>query len=71
MWRDDDVGEKILKEQTVMVVSYMDPKLLTAQALRSLREFLHRLGRETQQGEVGIVIDSKYYGISRYDIPKA
>ena len=71
VWRDDDVGEKILKEHTVMVVSYVDPKLLTAHALRSLREFLHRLGRETQQGEVGIVIDSKYYGISRYDIPKA
>ena len=70
VWRDDDVGEKILKEQTVMVVSYVNPKLLTAHALRSLRDFLHRLGRETQQGEVGVVINSKYYGISRYDVPR-
>jgi len=70
VWRDDEAGEKLLKEQTVMVVSYVEPKLLTAHTLRILREFLHRLGRETHQGEVGIVIDSKYYGISRYDIPR-
>jgi hypothetical protein len=67
VWRDDDAGERLLQEQTVMIVSYVDPKLLTSITLRSLREFLHRFGRETRQGEVGIVIDSKYYGISNYD----
>jgi len=71
VWRDDEAGGRLLKEQTVMVVSYIDRKLLTGPVLRSLREFLHRFGREAQQGEVGIVIDSKYYGISRYDNPKA
>ncbi len=70
VWRDDEHGGKLLKEQTVMVVSYVDRRLLTIARLRSLRQFLHRLGRETQQGEVGVVIDSKYYGISRYDVPK-
>jgi len=68
--RDDEAGGRLLKEQTVMVVSYVAPKLLTPATLKSLREFLHRFGRETRQGEVGIVIDSKYYGISRYDVPK-
>ena len=70
VWRDDDAGERLLEEQTVMVVSYVDRKLLTASTLRSLREFLHRFGRDARQGEVGIVIDSKYYGISRYDVPE-
>ena len=67
VWRDDDAEGKLLEEQTVMIVSYVDPKLLTSATLRSLREFLHRFGRETHQGEVGVVIDSKYYGISNYD----
>jgi len=71
VWRDDEAGGRLLKEQTVMVVSYIDRKLLTGPVLRSLREFLHRFGREAQQGEVGVVIDSKYYGISRYDNPQA
>jgi len=70
VWRDDERGGKLLKEQTVMVVSYVDRRILTVARLRSLRQFLHRFGRETQQGEVGVVIDSKYYGISRYDVPK-
>ena len=51
-----------------MVVSYVNRHLLTAVNLRRLREFLHRFGRETRQGEVGIVVDGKYYGISRYDV---
>lgn len=70
VWRDDEAGGRLLKEQTVMVVSYVDPKLLTGPKLRSLREFLHRFGREARQGEVGIVVDAKYYGISKYDVPK-
>ena len=67
VWRDDDAGGRLLEEQTVMIVSYVDRKLLTGATLRSLREFLHRFGREARQGEVGIVIDSKFYGVSRYD----
>lgn len=70
VWRDDEAGGGLLKEQTVMVVSYVAPELLAPATLKSLREFLHRFGRETRQGEVGIVINSKYYGISRYDVPK-
>ncbi|HUG63127.1 MAG TPA: hypothetical protein VMP03_14860 [Methylomirabilota bacterium] len=29
--------------------------------------FSHRLGRETDQGEVGLVVDSAYYPITRFD----
>ena len=70
VWRDDEAGGRLLKEQTVMVVSYVAPNLLTSGSLKRLREFLHHFGREARQGEVGIVINSKYYGISRYDMPK-
>jgi len=69
VWRDDDAGGVLLFERTVMVVSYASPNLLTPGTLRRLREFLHRLGHEANQGEVGVIVDGIYYGISRYDTP--
>ncbi len=29
--------------------------------------YLHRLGREANQGEVGLVLDGHYIGISKYE----
>lgn len=46
---------------------YAAPHDITDEALARLRAFLHRLGREAQQGEVGIVFDGQYYGITDYD----
>lgn len=40
-------------------------------SLRELRRFLHRLGREARQGEVGIVVGGNYYGITEFDDAKA
>jgi hypothetical protein len=40
---------------------------MTDATLRGLRKFLHRLGREGRQGEIGIVIGGNYYGITEYD----
>lgn len=42
-------------------------RTMTDDALARLRAFLHRLGREAQQGEVGIVFDGHYHGITEYD----
>ena len=66
-WRDDQRGGELIYEDTALVTAYADPEALTADALRVLRRFLHRLGRETNQGEVGIVIEGDYYGITHYD----
>ncbi|MCW8137854.1 MAG: hypothetical protein KIT58_03025 [Planctomycetota bacterium] len=54
-------------DDTVMVTSYVDPSVVTDSALAELRAFLHRLGREARQGEVGIVVGSQYHGITQYD----
>ncbi len=40
---------------------------MTREAQSRLRAFLHRMGREANQGEIGIVIGDKYYGITEYD----
>lgn len=66
VWRDDARGGELFKEITVMVVSYV-PKAELKRHLKELRAFLHRFGREANQGEVGIVINDGYYGISKYD----
>ena len=66
-WRDDERGGKLVTDEPTMVISYAEPKAVTPANLKRLREFLHRLGREANQGEVGIVIDGEYRGITKYD----
>jgi hypothetical protein len=66
VWRDDATGDLVF-DDTVMVTSYVSAKGLTGVALARLRRFLHRLGREANQGEIGIVVANEYYGITAYD----
>ena len=40
---------------------------LTDERLARLRQFIHRMGRETRQGAVGIVIDDEYLEITEFD----
>ena len=65
-WRDDAKGGVLLREVTVMIVSYAQSEELKSH-LGALRSFLHRFGRMANQGEVGIVVSGRYYGISKYD----
>lgn len=67
VWRDDAAGGTLVFDDTTIVFSYVAPRDLTAAALKELRAFLHRLGRETHQGEVGLVLDGKYLGIASFD----
>ena len=54
----------------MLVTSYVDPAVLHESSWRGLRRFLHQLGRETRQGEVGIVVGGNYYGITECDDAK-
>lgn len=67
VWRDDERGGELVFEQPTIVTCYADPEAIVEDALTELRSFLHRLGRETNQGEVGIVIGSEYHGIVDFD----
>lgn len=68
VWRDDSRGGRLLRETTVMVTSYTNPSDHTADTIAVLSEFLHRFGRDTNQGEVGIVIGDQYFGITEYTL---
>jgi hypothetical protein len=66
VWRDDQGGGTLLHEEPVIVFSYAPEGSLTAAALGELYRTLSRMGREAHQGEIGVVIDGKYYGITEY-----
>lgn len=68
VWRDDERGGELLFEENTIVQSYANPDDTNDSAYSELRRFLHRLGRETNQGEIGIVVDGEYLGISEFDI---
>jgi hypothetical protein len=65
-WRKPDGSD--LWEQTKMVYTYIDPDKLAANMPR-LREFLHRFGRITNQGEVVFEFDGLFWRINKYDLP--
>lgn len=67
MWRDDNQNGRLISDEPVIVTSYADPHDVTVEALKRLRLFLHRIGREANQGEVGLVVNNMYYGITEYD----
>ena len=71
VWRDDDRGGALVWDDPVMVVCYAKPDDVDDARLAELRHFLHHMGRDASQGEIGIVIDGEYYGISEYDSPEA
>jgi hypothetical protein len=66
VWRDDQRGGALLKEEPVIVFSYVAEEALTTSALTELYRTLSRMGRQANQGEIGVVIDGKYYGITEY-----
>lgn len=65
-WVDHSGG--IIWESPVIVYSFIKPNLFVEQ-LPALREFLHRMGRETNQGEVAFEFDGWFYRITEFDKP--
>ena len=66
VWRDDQRGGTLLTEEPVIVFSYVASADLTSASLTELYQTLSRMGREARQGEIGVVIDGTYYGITEY-----
>lgn len=67
VWRDDRAGGKLVFDDTTIVFSYVAPTDLTREGLAVLRAYLHKMGREADQGEIGLVLDGHYIGITEYD----
>jgi hypothetical protein len=61
----NDQGD-IIWENPVVVYSYIKPEAFIEQLPR-LRQYLHQLGRETQQGEIAFEFDGVFYRIRQFD----
>ncbi len=62
----NEAARQIVWEAPVLVYTYVKPEPFV-RGLPRLREFLHRLGRETQQGEVAVEFDGCFYRDTAFD----
>jgi hypothetical protein len=63
----NDRGE-LIWEHPVVVYSFIRPNIFRANLPR-VREVLHRMGREANQGEVAFEFENRFYLIREYDPP--
>lgn len=64
-WANQERGETIW-ETPVLPYTYVVPSRLEEEA-PLLRQFLHRMGRETMQGEVAFEFDGEFCRITAFD----
>jgi hypothetical protein len=65
-WLDPDSHE-IKMEEVTIVESYFHIDEWNQKNIVRLRKFLHRMGRETNQGEIGIHVKGEFLRIRRFD----
>lgn len=61
IWRDDEMGGVLVRDQPVVIHCYTTPADISdPDRLSQLGDFCRKMGRETHQGEVGLVIGDEY-----------
>lgn len=64
IWRDDERGGILARDEPVVIHCYTTPERIEEpRALAELGSFCRRMGREAQQGEIGLVVDDEYFAI--------
>ena len=62
VWRDDERGGVLVFDEPVVVHCYVTANAINdAVNISALGEFCRRMGRETNQGEIGLIIDGEYF----------
>lgn len=71
VWRDDERGGTLVLDEPVVVHAYTRPDAIENPGnLARLAAFCREMGRETNQGEIGVVIADEYFAIRNYDEEK-
>lgn len=69
-WLNDETNE-IITEEIVLVHSYAHVDRANDESrLKSLAEFLHRMGKNTKQGEIAVVIGDVFHRIRSFKLAK-
>ena len=72
IWRDDERGGTLVMDEPVMIHCYMAPAAITDPASQlELGRFCRQMGRETNQGEVGLVIGDEYFAITDFTVEES
>lgn len=66
-WHDPQT-DTVVWERPVLVYTFVRAEQFIA-LLPTLRRYLHRLGRETDQGEIAFEFGTEFFRITRFDDP--
>jgi hypothetical protein len=67
VWRDDERGGALVRDEPVLIHCYTSPEDVEGSSnLTELGRFCHRMGREANQGEVGLVVGDEYFAIRQF-----
>lgn len=67
VWRDDERGGALVLDEPVVIHVYTQADVIEdPENLAALAAFCKAMGRETNQGEIGLVIADEYFAIRNY-----
>ncbi|MBI4521065.1 MAG: hypothetical protein HY701_09515 [Gemmatimonadetes bacterium] len=67
IWRDDERGGFLVEDEPVVIHCYTTPgDIQDSSNLAEPGGFCRRMGRETNQGEVGLVVGDEYFAIRNF-----
>ena len=66
VWRDPDRDGILVFEEPVVIHCWISWDDLTEESLYCLGKFLRRLGRETRQGAIGLVLNQRLLCITNF-----
>jgi len=66
-WLDEEMGGQVKEEDVSLVAAFFSQSDLTDKAFLALRAFLHGMGRDAQQGEIGVRLNKKFIRIREFD----
>ena len=72
VWRDDERGGVLIRDQPVILLcdaaeDQLSPQVGQPDPLEELGRFCRRMGRESRQGEVGMVVADHYIAFTDLD----